>query len=86
MTYIWQDGLPIEVNSDRDGQPKSLIWNRKKHPIHRIFNRWIFHDYWWADDEHEWRDYYFIITETHLILVIFRDVLSGSWFIYQMYD
>jgi hypothetical protein len=86
MTYLWLDGLPIRVETDSTGRPQYLIWKGKKHEIRRILNRWIFHDLWWSKDEEIWRDYYYLTTQSGLMATIFKDNVSGIWYIYRLYD
>jgi hypothetical protein len=86
MTYLWLDGLPIDVELNPTGQPQRLIWNKKKHTVHRILNRWILHDRWWSEQEQIWRDYYYLTTRSGLLLIIFQNVLSQSWFLYKLFD
>ena len=86
MTYVWLEGLPVEVETDSTGQPQYLIWNRKRHEVRRVLNRWIFHDLWWHETEQMWRDYYYLITKSGLMVIVFQNIVSGSWYIYRVYD
>lgn len=84
MTYFWQKGYPIVVQMDREGCPHSVQWDwfSGEQPILEIREQWVLSDPW----EEEWRDYYWIITETGIALIIFLNRVTQQWFIQWVFD
>ncbi|MBI5961724.1 MAG: hypothetical protein HY866_23505 [Chloroflexi bacterium] len=83
MTYLWPDGLPIQVESDEQGAPLCFTWEGT-HKVDNIANRWRVDDDWWRG--RVWREYFKLTTDTGLLVILFRDVLSGDWFLQRLYD
>jgi hypothetical protein len=84
MTYFWPGGLPIRVQVDSSGRPTRILWNRQQHPVEIVAQSWVIDDLWWV--ERIWRLYYLIITQTGHLLVIFRNLLSNTWYAERLYD
>lgn len=84
MTHLWPDGLPIEVNYDQTMTPQSFNWQAKTHLVQDIAKRWRLDEDWWRG--RVWREYFKLSTQTGLLVVIYRDWISGDWFLQMLYD
>ena len=78
MTPFWPEGKAIEVVMS-DEEPAAFRWIRRKHRVRDVSARWRVHTEWWAGEV--WRDYWEITTDTGLLCVLFRDLLSDRWFL-----
>lgn len=84
MTPFWPDGQAVDMQTAGDA-PLAFRWNRRRHRVRHVSARWRVHTQWWADAE-VWRDYWEVITDTGLLCVVFRDLLSGRWFLERIYE
>jgi hypothetical protein len=84
MTYFWPGGLPIRVVVDEGGRPIRIVWNRQQHTIATVALGWLIDDQWWA--ERVWRLYYLVVTQTGHLLVIFRNLITNTWYVERLYD
>ncbi|MEW5956274.1 MAG: hypothetical protein AB1801_01020 [Chloroflexota bacterium] len=84
MTYLWPAGEPITVQHDRLATPEVLIWQGRRHPVQAVSKRWRVDQGWWR--RRVWREYFQLITRTGLMLVIYREVETGQWFLQRLYD
>ena len=84
MTRFWPDGLPITVESDDLNSPLSFKWRRRTHRVQHIANYWRIDTHWW--EERVWREYFKVTTDTGLLVLIFRNLLTGDWYIQRLYD
>jgi hypothetical protein len=84
MTRFWPDGLPIGVVADAEAAPRALTWHRTTHRVERVFNRWRDDQGWW--DQRICREYFVLRTHSGLLLMVFRDVLGGGWYLQRIYD
>jgi len=47
---MWEEGQPIEVEANLDGEPLRLRWNGTSHVVEAIAERWRIDDKWWMSD------------------------------------
>ena len=83
MTQIWPEGVPIDVETT-DEEPAAFRWQQQRQQVQAIAEQWIVHDEWWRDEI--WRHYYQIETAGALLCVVYRDLLTGAWFLERIYD
>jgi hypothetical protein len=67
-------------------QPVGFAWQGGTHRVLEVCNRWRIHTRWWEPGETVWREYLKIATDTDLLCLIYRDLLSGGWFLARLYD
>ena len=85
MTRLWPEGLPITVTGDAQDVPLSFHWQARRHPIQTIIRHWRVDIEWWQETR-VWRDYFTLTTKTGLMVTLFRDLLTGSWYLQQLFD
>jgi hypothetical protein len=84
MNRLWLNGSPIEVKADKLGRPLEFVWKRQRHQVQQITRRWRTDQEWWRG--RIWREYFKLTTKTGLLIVIFRDLNGGQWFLQRLYD
>ena len=84
MTRLWPDGVTIEVLAGDDGQPAAFKWQGRLHPVATINQQWRIEEDWWREPVE--RDYYKLTTQTGLLVVIFRNLSNGAWYLQRLYD
>jgi hypothetical protein len=84
MTRLWPKGQLISVVSDGDGTPRSFKWQGRTHPVTGIGKRWRVDTGWWR--VRVWREYFKLETGTGLLVIIYRDLLTGTWYLQRLYD
>jgi hypothetical protein len=80
LTRLWVEGEPVEVWGG-EGTPGGFKWNRASHRVQEVCNRWRAHALWWEPNEMVWREYLKVVTNTGLLCLIYRDLLTGSWYL-----
>ncbi|MGH2536917.1 MAG: hypothetical protein ACRDHL_05965 [Candidatus Promineifilaceae bacterium] len=83
MTRLWPEGQSITVVS-RCEEPCTFTWHGHLHQVEAITQRWRIDLDWWR--ERAWRAYFKLYTDTGLLVVIYRDLLSGQWYLQRLYD
>lgn len=84
MTRLWPQGEPISVQADEQLTPQSFSWQGQHHPVQQIAKRWRVDQGWWRG--RLWREYFKVATGSGLLVVLYRDFLSGEWFLQRVYD
>jgi hypothetical protein len=72
----------IEVDLDAKGQPERLRWTGGSELV-EVCNRWRIEEAWWRRPVS--RDYYKLVGP-HLLALVYRDRLDGSWHLERVYD
>jgi hypothetical protein len=84
MTLLWPQGEPITVDSDALLTPQAFVWQGQPHPVQAVSKRWRVDVEWWQ--QRVWREYFKLTTQTGLLVIIYRDLLTGSWYLQRLYD
>jgi hypothetical protein len=84
LTRLWPDGESISVVSDTLKTPLSFTWRRRIHKVQYVAKRWRVDVDWWED--RVWREYFKLSTNTGLLVVVYRDLLTGDWYLQRLYD
>lgn len=84
MTWLWVKGLSIQVKMNALGEPVQIRWNGRLHDVVWVANRWRVDLRWWRGQV--WREYFKVVTHTHLLVMVYRDLLTGRWYVQRLYD
>ncbi|MCB0173633.1 MAG: hypothetical protein KDJ97_24150 [Anaerolineae bacterium] len=84
MTRLWPEGEIISVVSDPTYTPQSFTWQGRVHPVQQVAKRWRLDMDWW--EQHIWREYFKLTTATGLMVVIYYDWLTATWYLQRLYD
>jgi hypothetical protein len=84
MTPLWPGGEPIDVSSDAAKTPRAFTWRKQEHRVQGIAKRWRVDGEWWH--RHIWREYFKLYTDTGLLVIVYRDMLSDRWYLQRVYD
>ncbi len=84
MTRLYADREAIQVTAAADHAPRAFAWRGEWHPVERIFNRWRVVTDWWSDEAQ--REYYRLTTSDGRLVEVYRDMVSGRWYLARLYD
>lgn len=84
MTRLWPQGEAIVVVSDSQGTPGAFEWQGRTHRVVRLGQRWRVDEGWWR--QQVWREYFQVCTDTGLLMIVYRDLLTGRWYLQRLYD
>jgi hypothetical protein len=83
---VYAKGLPIRVRLDATGMPTAFTWSGHTHLVARVEEIREPHLDWWSPIGPAHRIYYLISTRRGIICDIYRDLVSGEWFLARVYD
>ena len=84
MTFHWPATTPLRVTTDKMGAPLRFWWQGYGYPVEEVLNRWRSDEDWWR--KRVWREYFKVVTTTGLLVVLYRDLLTGKWYLQSLYD
>jgi hypothetical protein len=83
MSRLWREGLPIRMMA-RGDLPAHFFWNNQAHHVLYISNRWRVQTGWWRFAIQ--RTYFKLVTQSDLVVVVYRDETVSRWFLAQVFD
>lgn len=84
MTRLWPAGTPIQVIADDQDWPQQFRWQGHIHTVQTINKHWRVDVGWWRT--RIWRACYKLNTDRGLLVVIYQDLLSGTWYLERVFD
>lgn len=82
MTRLLGQHPGVEVDLDVLGRPMRLRWEGTSEPV-EVCNQWRIEEAWWRRPI---RRAYFKLVGPHLLALVYRDELDGSWHLERLYD
>jgi hypothetical protein len=83
MSFLWLPAQPITMHLQQK-QPETFEWKGRRHRVVRIAKSWRTDWGWWR--LRLWRDYYKLVTNTGLLVLVYYDLLEDCWYLQQLYD
>jgi hypothetical protein len=84
MSKLFQQPSTLKVNEDMQHWPNSFIHRGRKENVEQILKRWRVNQWWWKVGIE--REYFEVITDTGMICELYRDVVTGRWYLQRIYD
>jgi hypothetical protein len=69
---------PIRVLQDRQGEPRTVVLERKGHPVEKVRDQWRIDDTWWRDPI--CRMYWEVELRDGRVLTVFHDRIADQWY------
>lgn len=83
MTYLWQPSTPIQMCL-LDDRPHHFLWYARLHRVQWIPRQWRVDMEWWR--VRIWRDYYKLVTDSGLLVIVYHDLVTDDWYLQQLFD
>ena len=64
--------------------PATLQWQGKTYAVVEVVKRWRCDTGWW--DSRLWREYVKLIVAPNVLLIVYRDLVTESWWLQRLYD
>ena len=84
MTYLWRAGVSIVVDMDDLHAPLSFNQQGNSYVVTQVLTRWRVDEDWW--NNRVWREYFKLITRDNRLVILFRDLHTGNWYLQRDYD
>ena len=84
MSRLFGESIPIEVRLLNSAIPKHFQWQGRIHKVQEVANNWRVDFGWWR--LRIWRDYFKLQTTNGLLVIIYHDLITDSWYLQTIYD
>lgn len=84
MSRLFAEDDLIDVQADIDGLPLKFKWKGAYHHVEQVTIGWSIDTDWWV--KRRWRELFKVITDTGLLVVVYHDLVSDSWYLHRLFD
>jgi hypothetical protein len=84
MSKLFQEAITLEVNEDIRHRPIAFLYQGREENVEEICEQWRASQGWWkrATD----REYFRVRTARGIVCEMYRDLLTGAWYLQRIYD
>ena len=84
MSKLFQKAITLEVTEDIQHRPISFLHKGRKESIKEICQQWRMSQEWWRNAVD--REYFRVRTVRGIVCEMYRDLLTGAWYLQRIYD
>jgi Domain of unknown function (DUF6504) len=84
MSKLFHDAITLEVQEDLRHRPIAFLYKGGREGVEEICEQWRASQEWWkrATD----REYFRVRTARGIVCEMYRDLLTGVWYLQRIYD
>jgi hypothetical protein len=84
MSKLFQQAIRLEVKEDTYHKPIAFVYAGERERIKEIMKQWRVVQEWWKRAIE--REYLQVKTESGMVCELYRDLLTGVWYLQRIYD
>jgi hypothetical protein len=84
MNKLFYESITLEVKENIQHRPISFLYKGRKEGVEEICQQWRVSREWWKKPTD--REYFRVRTVRDIVCEIYRDLLTGAWYLQRIYD
>lgn len=84
MSKLFQQAIKLEVEEGIHRKPISFVYQGRRERVKEILKQWRIVQGWWKRVIE--REYLQVETESGIVCELYRDLLTGAWYLQRVYD
>jgi hypothetical protein len=84
MTKLFHEAITLEVKEDIQHRPIAFLYKSGKEGVEEICEQWRVSREWWRKGTD--REYFRVRTVRGIVCEMYRDLLTGAWYLQRIYD
>ena len=84
MNKLFHEAITLEVKENTDHRPISFLHKGRKESVEEICEQWRVSREWWKSAVD--REYFRVRTVRGIICEMYRDLLTGAWYLQRICD
>ncbi|MDH4068134.1 MAG: hypothetical protein OEU97_04270 [Dehalococcoidia bacterium] len=84
MSKLFHEAITLEVKEDIQHKPIAFLYKGGKEGIEEICEQWRASQGWWKRATA--REYFRVRTARGIVCEMYRDLLTGAWYLQRIYD
>ena len=84
MSKLFKEAIRLEVEEDVRHGPVAFLYKGKRTGVRETLKQWRMVQGWWRRPVE--REYFQVRTESGAVCELYRDLLTGAWYLQRIYD
>jgi len=84
MSKLFRQAIRLEVEEGFRHRPIAFLYKRRKTRVREILKQWRVVQGWWKRPVE--REYFQVRSESGTIYELYRDLLTGAWYLQRIHD
>jgi hypothetical protein len=84
MSKLFKEAIKLEVKEDVQHKPTAFLYKERKERVRETLKRWRVVQGWWRSPVE--REYFQVRTESGTVCDLYRNLLTGVWYLQRVYD
>ena len=84
MSKLFREAITLEVKEDIRHRPVGFLYKGRKEGVKEICEQWRLSQEWWKSAVD--REYFRVRTLRGIVYEMYRDLLTGAWYLQRVYD
>jgi len=84
MSKLFREPITLEVKEDIRNRPVAFLYKGTKEGVEEICEHWRVSREWWKNTTN--REYFRVRTVRGIVCEMYRDLLTGAWYLQRVYD
>lgn len=84
MSKLFREAITLEVQEDAQHKPVAFLYNGRRVAVADTLKRWRVAQEWWKNPVE--REYFQVRIESGTVCELYRNLLTGAWYLQRIYD
>lgn len=84
MSKLFREAIRLQVEEDVQHRPIAFLYRRRREGVSETLKRWRVDQGWWKRPVE--REYFQVKTESGAVCELYRNLLTGVWYLQRVYD
>jgi hypothetical protein len=84
MSRLFRKAVMLAVEEDCQHKPLAFLHKKRRERVRETLKRWRIAQGWWGRPMA--REYFQVRTESGAVCELYRDLLTGVWYLQRIYD
>jgi hypothetical protein len=84
MSKLFKEAIRLEVEEDVRHGPAAFLYKGKRAKVGETLKQWRVVQGWWRRPVE--REYFQVRTESGAVCELYRNLLTGAWYLQRIYD
>jgi len=84
MSKLFKEAIRLEVEEGFQHRPTAFLYKERRERVRETLKRWRIVQGWWKRSIE--REYFQVRTESGTVYELYRNLLTGVWYLQRIYD
>ena len=84
MSKLFKEAIRLKVEEGVQHEPTIFLYKGRREEVREMMRQWRVAQGWWRRPVE--REYFQVRTESGIVCDLYRDLLTGVWYLQRIYD